>query len=138
MLDEAQELGAVVALVAVLERQRVLRSEQLALSRQHPEMRRSRGRGQPGEELLVHVLVADVDLLYDEYLVQSRIERRLALEERREVMAPLAPVSARDQQQELVVGRGLRDGRIELLEGIGVAVVADVLLRLLPRRLRRT
>src|SRR6185503_15733396 len=102
LLDEGQELGAVVALVAVLERQRVLRSQQLALSRQHPEMRRSRGRGQPGKELLVHVLVADIDLLDDEYLVQSRVDRHLALEERREVMAPLAPVSAGDQQQELV------------------------------------
>src|SRR5262245_29745617 len=110
LLDEARELGAIVARAAVLERQGVLRSEQLAVSRQHPEMRRSRGLRQSRKELLVHVLVADVDLLDDEYVVQGRVERRLALEERGEIMAPFAPVSARDQQQELVVGRGLRDG----------------------------
>ena len=96
-------------------------------------MRRARRLGQAGEELLVHVLVADVDLLDDEHVVQRGVERRLALEERRKIMAPAAPVAAGDQQQSLSSAVGLRDRRVALLEGIGVRVVADVLLRLRRR-----
>src|SRR5512139_2390263 len=136
LLDERRELGAVVTLVAVLERQRVLRSERLALLRQDPEVGRSRGLGQASEELLVHVLVADVDLLHDEHFVQVRVERRLPIQERREIMAPFAPVSAGDQQQQLILGRGLRDGEVELLERVRVRVVADVLLGLRWRESR--
>ena len=72
LLDESHELCSVVALVAVLERQRVLRGQQLAAGRQHPEVRRAGRRRQACEELLVHVLVADVDLLDDEDVVQAR------------------------------------------------------------------
>ena len=97
------------------------------MSDKHPEVRRAVGLRQLREELLIAVLVADIHLRDDEYVVQRAIEVVVVLEERVEVVAPNAPIAARDEQHELVLGVRARLGGRERDERVGLRVVADVL-----------
>ena len=129
LVDELHEGLFSVALVAVLEHDRRLRLQDLARVRQDPEVRRAIGFRQPREEGLVAVLVADIHLRDDEYVVQRAIDVVVLLEELVEVVAPNTPIAARDKQYELVLGVRARFGRRERYERIGRRIVADVAAR---------
>ena len=78
----------------------------------------SDGPGQPGEEVLVFDVLADVDLYDLEGIVERRVYVVIAREKPVKDMAPGAPVSARDDEDlfMFVDGDGLRHS--QAIQGI--------------------